>query len=218
MFRRRTPVPLLRKLRTLLWPERGWRRGWRYVLHRIGRLPGSEYSIASGFACGAAMSFTPLVGLHFVLSAVLAWVIRANPIAALIGTVVGNPWTFPFIWVWLYQAGQWMVAGDATKADRMNFSALFGDSIEAVLRGDWGYLATVTWPETWPMLLAAVPTAAAVWLATFVLMRPAVRRYRLSRVRRRRANDNRDAAAAAAAARDDAQGRLPLEPRKENAS
>jgi hypothetical protein len=35
---------------------------------------------------------------HFVLSALLAYIARANIIASAIGTVVGNPWTFPFIW------------------------------------------------------------------------------------------------------------------------
>ena len=32
-------------------------------------MPGTPYRIAAGFACGAAISFTPFLGLHFVLAA-----------------------------------------------------------------------------------------------------------------------------------------------------
>ena len=69
-----------------------------YYKLRLARLPDSNYAISSGFACGAMVSFTPLLGLHFVLAVVFAYLIRGNFIAALIGTVVGNPLTFPFIW------------------------------------------------------------------------------------------------------------------------
>ena len=78
---------------------------FQYLTHRVVRIPGSSYSIACGLAFGAAVSFTPFIGLHFLISMGLAWVFRANVIAAAIGTVVGNPWTFPFIWLATYQTG-----------------------------------------------------------------------------------------------------------------
>jgi uncharacterized protein (DUF2062 family) len=61
------------------------------------RLPDSPHRIALGFACGALASFTPFFGLHFVIAAGFAWLVRGNIIAALFGTVVGNPLTFPLI-------------------------------------------------------------------------------------------------------------------------
>ena len=61
-----------------------------YYKLRLARLPDSNYAISSGFACGAMVSFTPLLGFHFVLAVVFAYLIRGNFIAALIGTVVGN--------------------------------------------------------------------------------------------------------------------------------
>ena len=69
-----------------------------YYKLRLARLPDSNYAISSGFACGGMVSFTPLLGFHFVLAVIFAYLIRGNIIAALIGTVVGNPITFPFIW------------------------------------------------------------------------------------------------------------------------
>ena len=101
MFMRRDPLPIHRKALAAVWPEMGWRRSSRYLMVRIGRLPGSGQAIAGGFAWGAAMSFTPFIGLHILLSAIGAWVSRCSIVAAVLGTIVGNPWTFPFIWIWL---------------------------------------------------------------------------------------------------------------------
>ena len=56
-----------------------------YYKLRLARLPDSNYAISSGFACGAMVSFTPLLGFHFVLAVVFAYLIRGNFIAALIG-------------------------------------------------------------------------------------------------------------------------------------
>ncbi len=64
MFQRRIPISRLRRVRDAFWPQMGWRRASQYTLYRIGRLPGSGYAIAGGFAWGAAMSFTPLIGFH----------------------------------------------------------------------------------------------------------------------------------------------------------
>ncbi len=38
-------------------------------------MPGSPYSIAVGVACGVAVSFTPLIGLHFLIAVILAWLL-----------------------------------------------------------------------------------------------------------------------------------------------
>ena len=42
-----------------------------YYKLRLARLPGSNYAISSGFACGAMVSFTPLLGFHFILAIIL---------------------------------------------------------------------------------------------------------------------------------------------------
>ena len=127
MCKRRNPLSPAAKVQKFFWPSMGWQRAWAYTMHRLARLPGSSYSIAGGFACGAAISFTPFVGLHFIISAIVAWIIRANILASAIGTAVGNPWTFPFIWAWLYQTGTWMTAGEALSGDKVpEFSEVFG--------------------------------------------------------------------------------------------
>lgn len=70
----------------------------RYTKHRIVRLSDSTHKIALGLSFGAAISFTPIVGTHFIQAGLLAYMFRSNLLASLIGTFVGNPWTFPFMW------------------------------------------------------------------------------------------------------------------------
>ncbi len=179
MFKRRDPLPWLVKLQTMVWPKSGWRRSWQYTMYRVGRLPGTGYAIAGGFAWGAAMSFTPLIGLHFLLSMAGAWLTRCSVVASIIGTVVGNPWTFPFIWIWLYKAGTAMGFGaTGVDADAMDFAGLFGRVTESLIAGDWAYLADTALPILTPMLVAAVPSAAIVWVIFFLLLRPIVERYK----------------------------------------
>lgn len=98
MFQRRRPRTALQNLKELFWPSMGWVRAAIYTKHRVVRLSDTTHKIALGLAFGTAISFTPLVGVHFVQAGILAYIFRANLIASLIGTFAGNPWTFPFMW------------------------------------------------------------------------------------------------------------------------
>lgn len=154
-----------------LWPRGGWRRQGMYVAHRLTRLPGTPNRIASGFACGVAVSFTPFIGFHFVLAALIALVIRGNIIASAIGTVAGNPWTFPFIWIWTYNAGRWMLGEENAASEHLesfSMEIIFDNPMEVL----------------WPMAVGSLPTGVAVWLVVFLIMRVAVQRYQLRRRRR----------------------------------
>ena len=49
-----------------------------------------RFRFGVGFACGAAVSFTPFIGFHSALAALLAWSIGGNILASAIGTAVGH--------------------------------------------------------------------------------------------------------------------------------
>ena len=186
MFRQRRKSTLQDRLRGYVWPRTGWKRAFKYVLARLSRIPASSQSIAAGFACGAAMSFTPFVGLHFILSAILAWLLRVNILSSLIGTAVGNPWTFPFIWVWIYELGRWLGAGSGpVEADPMDFSRFFGGLMEATLRMDLRFLMETAAPIFWPMFVGSLPTAVVTWFVFYFLLKPVVVTYKNRRERRR---------------------------------
>ncbi|MDA1022873.1 MAG: DUF2062 domain-containing protein [Proteobacteria bacterium] len=178
MFRRNKQLSLGHKVVGFFWPAMGWRRSVKYLLHRLARLPGTAYSIAGGFACGAAVSFTPFVGLHFVISAIVAWIIRTNILASAIGTAVGNPWTFPFIWTWLYKTGTWITTGGTSEqVAAPDFVAVFGNMMEAILSLNGQYLLETAAPIFWPMLISSIPTGFVIWWVFYLPLKYIVQRY-----------------------------------------
>ena len=102
------------RLRLWLWPRAGWKRVLQHIWNRIRRLKDTPHAIAAGFTSGIIVSFTPLIGLHVLLACLLAWMLRGNIIAALLGTLAGNPITFPAIWTLIYQIGARMSGTQAT--------------------------------------------------------------------------------------------------------
>lgn len=107
----------------------GWLRAAKYTKLRLIRLPDTTHKIALGLAFGSAVSFTPLIGTHFAQAALLAWLFRANILSSFIGTALGNPWTFAFLWWSGFELGTtifnffgWHDAG--TLPDYVDFSVV----------------------------------------------------------------------------------------------
>ena len=114
-------------------PPGGWRRALLYMRHRLTRIPDAPHRIARGVACGIFVSFTPLIGLHLLLAAALAWLVRGNVVAALIGTVVGNPLTFPFIAVLSLDLGRAIMdTGDGVPFSQI--MTAFGQAGDEIVR------------------------------------------------------------------------------------
>jgi len=172
MFKRRTPLPLIRRVREFVWPRAGWRRTALYLAHRVGRVPGTPYRIAAGFACGAAVSFTPFIGLHFILAALLALLVRGNVIASAFGTAVGNFWTFPFIWIWTYNLGRWLLGEVGENRLPVHLSL--------------HYIIDNFWDVFWPMTVGGLPTGVVAWVVFYWPVRAVVLQYQRRRERRLR--------------------------------
>ena len=101
------------------------------------------------------VSFTPLLGFHFVLAVVFAYLIRGNFIAALIGTVVGNPLTFPFIWGLIYKIGTYVTNIKLEKiTHEINFDMIINQTYEIFF----------------PMLVGGVMIAPLVWIITYYII------------------------------------------------
>lgn len=94
VFKRRDPRTWGRTFAEALWPRGGWARAFQYVQHRLRRLPGTPEQIARGVFAGAFTVFTPFFGLHFVVAAILAKMMRGSILAALLSTFIGNPLTY----------------------------------------------------------------------------------------------------------------------------
>ncbi|MBO6826459.1 MAG: DUF2062 domain-containing protein [Sneathiella sp.] len=183
MFQRREKPSIVRRVRDFFWPSIGFKRSTKYVGYRLLRLPGTPYSLAAGFACGAAVSFTPFVGLHFIIAALIAWLIRANLVASAIGTVVGNPWTFPFIWAATFHVGEWML-GRSSEQDDITGEAL-GAFFHNFYHDGWASVEQVFVDLIFPMLVGCIPFFVVVWFLFFYPLRSVVHNFHLTRAEAR---------------------------------
>jgi len=132
IFKRRDRRPVIDRLRELFYPRKGFWRGFTYVGQRMKRLPDSPHRIALGFACGAFASFSPFFTLHFILAALCAWIIRGNMVAALFGTIIGNPLSFPAIATSSVWIGQTILGRASDGGTFEEIMAAFGDGFTAL--------------------------------------------------------------------------------------
>ena len=123
----------------------------KYKLVRIKDFP---ESVAIGLSWGVAVSFTPLLGFHLIICYLGTWIMRGNIIAATVGTIVGNPWTFPVFFYVDYKIGTLFFF------DEMYFYefkiSFFIDNFDNLF---------------FPTLVGSIPLAIAAWFSTYYLIK-----------------------------------------------
>jgi uncharacterized protein (DUF2062 family) len=172
LFKRREAQGYWERFKLWLWPRVSWRRSALYYLKRILRLSGTPYAIAMGAAVGAAVAFTPFLGFHFILTFLVAWPLRGNMIAGAIGTCIGNPITYPFIWAGTYQVGHMLLNQESRHVP--------GGLGEDLLQKSWDQL----WPIIGPMTVGAIPLGLAAGAIVYLIVYKAVSAYREGRSQR----------------------------------
>jgi len=183
LFKRREPAKVGEKVRVALWPRRSWDRSVRYMLQRMWRLQGTPESIALGCSCGVFASFTPFVGFHFVVAAVLALILRGSLLASAIGTFIGNPLTFPFIWYATYQIGSVILGSDA-KFSIARLQDGFGGMMAGLLNFSSSAFASAVdliWPLVKPMLVGSLPLGLPVAFVCYFVFKRLVAVYQEQR-------------------------------------
>ena len=177
MFARREKPSLLERARQFLFPRGGLKRAWAYIWHRTKRISASPYMIAAGFAAGAFVSFTPFIGFHFILAGILAFFLRGSILASALGTAVGNPLTFPFIWWATYNVGGFLLGYDLKGEIHIHLP----DGTMMLLFSDPARFWDVFWgalgPIILPMLVGAFPVGGPVALALYFLVYKGVASY-----------------------------------------
>ncbi|MCG8509637.1 MAG: DUF2062 domain-containing protein [Rhodospirillales bacterium] len=96
--------------------------------------------------------------------------------------MVGNPWTFPFIWIWIYQVGRWILGNSyESTVEELDFSRFFGEATEALLSLDVAHLFETTWPVLLPMIVGGIPNAIIAWFVFYLPLKPMVAAYQRRR-------------------------------------
>ncbi len=192
IFKRRSPRSYAEIVSESVYPRGGWQRALRYAALRLRRLPDPARKISRGIAAGVFMSFTPLFGLHFLLAAILAVMIRGNVLAALLATFFGNPFTFPMIASLSTGLGFWMIGEEGVPLSRIvlafadasldfwrNFLAIFTPET-----ANWQGLA-LFWKRIFlPYLVGGLTLGIAAGMASYLLSSPLIAAYQKARVRR----------------------------------
>lgn len=174
LFRRRHKPSFWQQLRSWLWPRSGWRRTGLYVWHRLARLPGTPHSIAIGFASGVAVSFTPFLGLHILIAMAVTAIFRGSFIAAVIGTVVGNPWTFPIFFALTNHVGGLILGSESRVIVPVwNWDALYSAPFD--------YMADFL-PVVFPLVVGGIPIAIVVWIVSYLVFKGVLTKYRTAKV------------------------------------
>ena len=127
------------------------KRASLFYFLKLIRVKDSKDKLAVGFACGSMVSFTPFIGFHFFLAVIFAYIFRGNIVASLIGTFVGNPFTFPFIWIFIYKVGNIFFKNDQNFSLELNFKSLF----------DQGYDILI------PMLIGSLIVSIPIWFISY---------------------------------------------------
>lgn len=191
VFRRRDRRPVLRAIADFLYPRGGWLRAFHYVKHRVRRLPDTPERIARGIWAGVFTTFTPFYGLHFIVAAIIAKVMRGNIFAALMGTFFGNPLTYVPIGVVSLKTGHWLLGTefdenkhrsfggkfvDAGADLKSNFFALFTDRT-----ADWRGLEVFYHEVFFPYLIGGLLPGVIAGSVAYYFSLPLIRAYKKRR-------------------------------------
>jgi uncharacterized protein (DUF2062 family) len=169
LFARRQKPDLGERIRVALLPRRNYMRSTRYIGYRIVRLGGNPHGLALGLAIGIFVATLPIIGLQILAAVTLAWLLRANIAAALLGTFWANPITSPFIWLASYGLGSLVLPASKTLT-----TAELGERLWQVRRalfapGSETLSASYSllWPILKPTLLGAVPVGMVTSIAFY---------------------------------------------------
>ena len=191
IFKRRDPKPAFRAVVEFLWPRGGWSRAFQYVKHRMRRLPDSPERIARGVWAGVFTAFTPFYGLHFLVAAIMARLMKGNLLAALMGTFFGNPLTYVPIGIAALQTGYFVLGTRMNEGVHRSFGGKFADAgsdlwhnFRAIFtdgQADWAGLG-VFWSEIfYPYLIGGILPGIITATVSYYLMVPLLRAYQKRR-------------------------------------
>ena len=195
VFKRRKRLPITRKIREGLFPEKGWSRAAEYMMARIKRLPDSPKNISFGVAIGVFVSFSPFFGVHVLLAFLIARSLRVNILAAVLGTFMGNPITFPIIAALNFGVGELFINVNTEEVSSKSFlqqlvdvSYAFSGNVGMMMRGkstDFSTVLEFFYGIFLPYLVGGLILGVAVGALSYFIMLPMIVTYKARKARKK---------------------------------
>ena len=190
MFKRRDRRPAWKVVTRAVYPQGGWRRAFSYVKHRVRRLPDTPEKIGRGIWAGVFTTFTPFYGLHFIVAALIARLMRGNILASLMATFFGNPLTYLPIAAVSLKTGHWLL-GTRPKAPTASLGEKFADAgadlwhnvlaIFTPARMDWHGLSIFYWDIFYPYMIGGIIPGIITATIAYYLSVPVLQAYQKRR-------------------------------------
>ena len=192
VFKRRDKQSLLQRLRTLFFPKKGWKRSFKYVGHRVKRIPDTSHKIALGAAIGVFVCFSPILGVHMAMALIIVFLLRANLVASFITTMFGNPVTYPFIATVSLGLGRTILGMNAKDDDFQSLHSAFWQAFTdtwQLIQSWFGFaerpdgLADFLSNLFLPYLIGGTIIGLVSGAITYFLLRPVIGAYQIRRRR-----------------------------------
>jgi uncharacterized protein len=177
----------------MIYPDGGFKRATRYVMHRMARLPDDPRRIARGVFAGTFIAFLPIPGMQFLGGWLLAWLMRGNILASLLATFISNPLTTPLIAVFSVGFGRWLLGFREALSPEMIGAAFtdagseFWNNIVAIFTP-----APVRWESLigfwdkiyWPYFVGCAGPALLLAIILYFVTIPLVQAYQNARMKK----------------------------------
>jgi uncharacterized protein (DUF2062 family) len=142
----------------------------KYIRDRIKgiiKLDDSPHKLATAFALGVFIAFTPTIGLHTISCILFAWMFRLSKLVVFTSSMlVNNPWTIVPLYGSCLWFGMKITDGDRTIPDiawnELNFRNAY-----VILK-----------PYLWPFVAGTLVAGVVAAIASYLLLYLAVLRFR----------------------------------------
>ena len=135
-------------------------------LRGIFKLDGSPNELASAFALGVFIAFSPTIGLHTISCFLFAWMFRRSKLVVLTAAFINNPWTIVPLYGFCLWFGMQITGSDIPTPHIAWNELSFGDA--------YGILK----PYLWPFVAGTLVTGVLAALISYAVIYWAVVRYR----------------------------------------
>src|SRR5215510_9120127 len=147
----------------------------RSAIRNLLNLDDPPERTALAFAIGTFIGFSPLLGLHTILVAVVSVVWRLNKLAVLTGSFLSNPWTIAPIVGASWAIGRFIIGSPPVELPQASLSALFTAEFWSLIAAQWRQLLPFAIGST---ILSIVSAAISYPLMLYIL-----RNYRRANLR-----------------------------------